>query len=112
PQITDARHGRSLAQPHGALAGTGYHRAIVGDTEAGTHARLVIDVFGPARTDTDLLDDLAHEIGDQNRIGIAKVDARFLLHNVDTGRALQRVMGLDERANTVLELRDHLAAAI
>ena len=42
----------------------------------------------------------------------AGVDRRFLLHDLDAGGAFERVVRLDQRADAVLELRDHLARAV
>ena len=42
----------------------------------------------------------------------AEIDAGLLLHDVDAGRAVERIVRLNQRADAVLELRDHLAAAV
>ena len=42
----------------------------------------------------------------------AQVDARLLLHDLDAQVALARIVRVNHRADAVLELRNHLAAAV
>ena len=63
PQIADPRHGGAFAEHGRPLPGTGDHGAVVGDAQPGADARLLVDVLRPAGDNADLLDDLAHEIG-------------------------------------------------
>ena len=68
--------------------------------------------FDCPRGDADLLDDLAHEVGHDDRELAVQLDAGFLLHDLDAQVALARVVRVDHRADAVLELRNDLAAAV
>ena len=65
-QVADPRHGRPLAEHGRALPGRGDHRAIVGDRQPRAHARLLIDVLRSPRRAADLLDQLLHEVGNDD----------------------------------------------
>src|SRR5438552_2148753 len=98
-EVADAWHCWPLAEAHAALAGTGDHGAVVGDREAGADAGLVIDVLRLASANADLLDDLLHEVRHHDGELAAEVDVRLLLHDLDAGAALARVVSLDQRAD-------------
>ena len=68
--------------------------------------------FDSPRDDAHLLDDLPHEVGHHHGELAAQVDARLLLHDLDAQLPLARIVRVDHRADAVLELRDHLAAAV
>ena len=75
-------------------------------------ARLLVDVLRPPGDDAHLLDDLPHEVGHDHREVAAQLDARLLLHDLDAQLPLAGIVRVDHRADAVLELRDHLAAAV
>src|SRR5919198_655658 len=102
----------AFSQARGAVAGAGDHGAVVGDREAGADAGLVVHVLRLAGAGAHLLDDLLHEVRHQHGELAAEVDAGLLLHDLDAGGPVERVVGLDERADAVLQLRDDLAAAV
>ena len=112
PQVADPRHGRTLAEHRAPLTGAGDHRAIVGDRKTGAHARLLIDVFAAAGLHRNLFDDLPHEKRHHDRHFAIEIDRRLLLHDRNALVAIARVMRVNNRPDAVLELRDHLAAAI
>src|SRR5438270_444180 len=85
-RAADAGHGRLLAEADAAVPGRGHHRAVVGDTEAGADARLLVHVLRLAGGDADLLDDLAHEVRDDDGELAAEVEARLLLGDLDAQR--------------------------
>src|SRR5215813_12597986 len=105
-EVADAWHRRPFAEAHTALASAGDHGAVVGDREAGADPGLMIDVLRLARADADLLDDLLHEVRHHDGELAAEVDVGLLLHDLDAGAALARIVGLDQRADAVLQLRD------
>ena len=107
-KVTDPRHGRPLAEPHGPLPGAGHYRLVVGDREAGAHARLLVDEFAFSRGDRDLLEDLLHEGGHGNGPLAPQIDAGLLLSHADAEVAVARVVRVDHGADAVLELRNHL----
>src|SRR5262249_287390 len=112
PQVADPRNGRLLAKQHGALPGGGDHCAVVGDAEASGDARRLIDVFALAGLNGNLLDELLHELGNDDGPLPAQIGARLLLHDLDPLVALQRIMRMNHAADAVLELWDDLAAAV
>ena len=75
-------------------------------------ARLLVDVLAPPRHDAHLLDDLPHEVGHGHGKLAVQLDARLLLHDLDAQLPLARIVRVDHRADAVLQLRNHLAAAV
>ena len=94
------------------MPGAGHHGAVIGDAEPGADARLLIDVFALPGGDAHLLDDFAHEIGHENGKIAVEFDFGLLLHDLDAQLPGQRIMRVDYRADAVLQLRNHLAAAV
>src|SRR5439155_7915644 len=111
-QVADARHRGAFAQAHTALAGAGYHGAVVGDAETGTDARLLVHELRAPGGHAHLLDNLLHEVRNQHGIVAVETDAGLLLHDVDAAGSVERIVCLDQRTDAVLELGNDLAAAV
>ena len=111
-QVADPGHGGPLAQHGAALPGAGNHGPVVGDREPRADARLLVDVLRAPGGDAHLLDDLTHEVGHGHGKLAVQVDPGLLPHDLDAQVALPGIVRVDDRADPVLDLRDHLAAAV
>ena len=111
-EVADARHGRPLAQDHSTLARAGDHRAKVCRTEPGADAGLLVNVLRFASLNRDLLADFLHEVRNFHRVSSLEVEAAFLVHNLNPQFTLPRVVGLNQRTDSVFQLGNHLAAAV
>ena len=111
-EIADPRHGRLLTEPHAPLPGARHDGLEVRDRKPGAHARLLVDELALAGRDRDLLEDLPHEVRHHDGPLAAQVDRRLLLGHLDAEVALTGIVGVDHRADPVLELRDHLPGAV
>ncbi len=112
-QVADARHRRLLAEPHAAVPGARDHRPVVRDAEPGAHARSTgrrTSTSGPLTLICSMISFMKYGTNTGN--SPPRSSAGLLLHDLDAQRALARVVRLDQRADAVLQLRDHLARAV
>ena len=112
-QVADPRHGRLLAEPHAAVPGAGDHRAVVGDREPGADAGLRgrrTSTCGPQTLICSMISFMKYGTSTGNSPPRSMPASCSMISMPE--RAVERVVRLDQRADAVLQLRDHLAGAV
>ena len=112
PEITDSWYRWLLTQHSSSATSTGDHRLIVCNTEPRADAGRLIDVTALSRATADLFNNLFHEVGHNDRVVAIERNVTFLLHDLDPGVTIMRIMSLNQAADAVLQLWNHFSAAV
>jgi len=111
-KIADAWNGERFLEDHRPMAGRCDHRAKIRKRESCRYPGSLVNILACSGLGGDLFDNLHHEIRDLHRILATQIGTSLLQENLDPLLAILRVVGLNQRADPVFELRDDLAAAV